>query len=170
MFPNGNVHVEVISLETFRTKRNSLTQTDLRGKEVYYLMREAGQGAGLVDSVTQRQWYRFYSCLSSFCHCWPQGPFHLRLVLAFCRMVTVVTDMSLQAGQYLRHGKLIPPSRFFSWRVWKHYPEESTNTCLFFSWITIGLYAPSLHQSLARGQYQDSVSKKEVCVWKWGGQ
>ena len=55
MFPNGNVHVEVISLETFRTKRNSLTQTDLRGKEVYYLMREAGQGAGLVDSVTQRQ-------------------------------------------------------------------------------------------------------------------
>jgi len=75
------------------------------------------------------------------------------------------TDMSLQAGQYLRHRKLIPPSRFFFWGVWKPYPEESKKTCLVFSWITIALYAPSLHQSLARGQYQDSVSKKEVvCV------
>ena len=52
MFPNGNVHVEATCLDTC-TKWNSLTQTDLRGKEVYYLMKEAGQTAGLVDSMTQ---------------------------------------------------------------------------------------------------------------------
>lgn len=109
------------------------------GKEVYYLMREAGQAQD-IDSVTQRQWYRFIHL------------FHLLILLAsgtispktgscLCRMVTVVTDMLLQARQY-HDGKLIPlPGS--SLEICVITCRIHTNTCLFFSVITQDYMPPS---------------------------